>query len=75
MTQRDDRLARFPEPHVVGEDRTPAAQEKRDAFNLMREQALGQLRRLTERAIGLARRQRQQLREGVSLSVQGLVHL
>ena len=49
------------------------AEQKRDAFDLMREEPLRQRGGVAERAVRVARRQRQQLREGVGLGVECLV--
>ncbi|HTH03329.1 MAG TPA: hypothetical protein VL882_23805 [Vicinamibacterales bacterium] len=41
MTQRNDRLSRLAEAHVVGKDGPSPAEQERDAFDLMREESLG----------------------------------
>ena len=42
MAQRHDRLPRLAEAHVVGEDGAAAAEQERDAFNLVREEPVGE---------------------------------
>ena len=55
VPQRDDRLARLAEAHVVGEDRAPPAEQERDAFDLVREEPVGERDRALERRIGRRR--------------------
>ena len=73
VPQRDDRLARLAEAHVVGEDRAPPAEQERDAFDLVREQAFGQRDGAPERRVGIAR-QLEQLRECRGLRVERVGH-
>ena len=42
VAERDDRLPRLAEAHVVGEDRAAAAEQEGDAFNLMRKEAIAE---------------------------------
>ena len=51
LAERHDGLACLAKAHVVGEDRAPAAEQERDAFDLVREQALGQPARSRERGV------------------------
>ena len=73
MAQRDDRLARLAEAHVVGEDRALAAEQEGDAFDLVREQPLGQRRGAAKRLVGIVWRESEQPSEGVCLRVEGFI--
>ena len=73
VPQRDDRLAGLAEAHVVGEDRAPASEQERDAFDLVREESLRQRGRIPKRAVRIAGREGQELRKGVGLGIQRLV--
>ena len=48
VPQRDDRLARFAEAHVVGEDRAPPPEQECDAVDLVREEPVGERDRAAE---------------------------
>ncbi len=74
VPQRDDRLPRFAEAHVVGQDRASAAEQERDAFDLMREQPVRQLSGLAERRVWIVWRQSEQPGEGVGLRVEHSIH-
>ena len=74
MPQRDDRLPGFAEAHVVGQDGARAAEQERDAFDLMREQPVRQLSGLAESRVWIVWRQRQQPGEGVGLRVEHSIH-
>ena len=75
MTQRHDRLPRLAEAHVVGEDGAAASQEKRNAFHLVREESIGERRRLAPGVVEVVWRAAQQLRERRSLGVEGGVRV
>ena len=51
VPQRDDRLARLAEAHVVGEDRAPPPEQERDAVDLVREEPVGERDRAPERRV------------------------
>ena len=74
MPQGDDRLARLAEAHVVGKDGALAPEQERDAFDLMREEPLREPGSAPKRPVDIVWRERQQLGEGVSLSVEGSIH-
>ena len=74
MPQGDDRLARLAEAHVVGKNGALAPEQERDAFDLMREESSRQIGGAAERPVDIVWRARQQLCEGVSLSVEGSIH-
>ena len=69
----DDRLPRLAEAHVVGEDGAAAAEQERDAFDLMREEPVAERDGLPEGAVRVVRRQAEQLREGGGLCVEGFI--
>ena len=48
VPQRDDRLARLAEAHVVGEDGAPPAEQERDAVDLVGEEPVGERDRAPE---------------------------
>ena len=73
VPQRDDRLARLAEAHVVGEDRAPPAEQERDAFDLMREEPVGERDRASKRRVRIARRRAPAVGERVGLSVNGSI--
>jgi hypothetical protein len=54
VPQRDDRLARLAEAHVVGEDRAPPPEQECDAFDLVWEQPVGERDRASERRVRIA---------------------
>ena len=69
MPQGDDRLPRLAKAHVIGKDRALAPEQKRDAFDLMREEPLREPGSAAKRPVDIVWRERQQLCEGVSVSV------
>ena len=69
VTERDDRLSRLAQAHVVGQDRAPAAEQERDAFDLVRKEAARQLCGAAKRRVGIIGCQSEQPGEGVSLRV------
>ena len=73
MPQRHDRLARLAEAHVVGENRAPPAEQKRDAVDLVREEPFGERHRALERRLVVAG-QREQLCERRRLRVERVGH-
>ena len=70
MAQRDDGLACLPEPHVVSEDGAAAAEQERDAFDLMREEPVTERNRFPVGAVRVVRRQAEQLRKGCRLRIE-----
>ena len=74
VSQRDDRLAGLAETHVVGEDGALPPEQERDAFDLMREEPLRQPGGAAKGRVDVVRREREQLGEGVRLSVEGFIH-
>ena len=73
VPQRDDRLARLAEAHVVGEDGAAPAQQERDAFDLVRKEPIGERDRALEGRIRIAG-QLEQLCERRSLRVERVGH-
>ena len=73
VPQRDDRLARLAQAHVVGEDRAPPAEQERDAFDLVREEPVGERDRAPERRVRIAG-QLEQLCECRGLRVERVGH-
>jgi hypothetical protein len=66
MAQSGKCLASLTEPHVVGKDGAPAAQQERHPFYLVREQAVCERSSLTEGDVGVVGR-REDLSEGRSV--------
>jgi hypothetical protein len=54
MPQRDDRLSRLAQAHVVGEDCAPPAEQERDAFDLVGEESVGERDRALEGRVRIA---------------------
>ena len=73
VAQRDDRLSRLAEAHVVGEDGAPPAEQERDAFDLVREEPVGERDRAPEGRVGIAG-QLEQLCERLGLRVERVGH-
>ena len=73
VPQRDDRLARLAEAHVVGEDGALPAEQERDAFDLVRKEPLRQRGGAAKRRVDIVRREGQQPGEGVGLRVEGSI--
>ena len=73
VAQRDDRLPRLAEAHVVGEDGAPPAEQERDAFDLVREEPVGERDRAPEGRVGIAG-QLEQLCERRGLRVERVGH-
>ena len=70
MAEGHDRLPRLAEPHVVGEDGAAAAEQERDAFNLMRKEPLAERDGLPVGAVQVVRRQAEELRKSGGLCVE-----
>ena len=73
MAQRDNRLSRLAQAHVVGEDRPPPAEQERDAFDLVREESVGERDRASEGRVRIAG-QLEQPGECRSLGVERVGH-
>jgi hypothetical protein len=70
MTKGHDGLPRLAETHVIGEDRAPASEQERDAFDLMWEKSVAERNRLPVGPVQVGRRQVEQLRERARLCIE-----